>query len=116
MTAKFMKWLSIVALLVGLLAQSSASYRIVLELVVFVAALVVVVQAFRTGKYLWAAGFVSIAVLFNPVAPLSFPDRLFLWLDLTCLAAFAFSLAGLKTQPRLSITGIIHPGRRSESL
>jgi hypothetical protein len=116
MATKFMKWLSIVALLLGLLMRSSASYRIVLELVVCVAALAVVAQAFRTGKYLWGAGFVSIAVLFNPVAPFTLPGSMFLWLDLACVATFALSLAVLKTRPLLSMSGIIHPHQGSESL
>jgi hypothetical protein len=111
-----MKWVSIVVLLVGLLVQSSTSYRIVLELVVCVAALAVVAQAIRTGKYLWGAGFVSIAVLFNPVAPFTLSGSMFLWLDLACVATFALSLAVLKTKPVLSVQGIIHPHRRSESL
>jgi uncharacterized membrane protein YccC len=111
-----MKWLSIVVLLAGLLMRSSTSYRIALELVVCVAALAVVAQAFRTGKYLWGAGFVSIAVLFNPVAPFTFPGTMFLWLDLACVATFAASLAVLKMKPLLSTEGIIHPHRQTESL
>jgi hypothetical protein len=111
-----MKWLSIVVLLAGLLMRSSTSYRITLELVVCVAALAVVAQAFRTGKYLWSVGFVSIAVLLNPVAPFTFPGRMFLWLDLACVATFAVSLAVLKTKPLLSTQGIIRPHRQTESL
>jgi len=116
MVTRFMKYLSIGALLVGLLMRSSTSYRIVLELVVCVAALAVVAQAFRTGKYLWAAGFLSIAVLFNPVAPFTLSSRTILWLDVACVATFAISVAALKTRPRLSIAGIINPQQRSESL
>ena len=113
---RIMKWASIAVLLLGLLVRSSASYRLVLELVVCVAALAVVAQAFRTGKYLWGAGFASIAVLFNPVAPFTLSGRTFLWLDLACVATFALSLAALKTKPRLSISGIINPLQRIESL
>jgi len=77
MITRFMKWLSIVALLLGLLMQSSVGYRILLELVVCVAALVVFAEAFRIGKYIWAAVLLSIAVVFNPVAPLRFPEGCF---------------------------------------
>lgn len=87
-----------------------------LELVVCVAALPIVAQAFRTGKYLWGAGFVLIAVLFNPVAPFTFPGRMFLWLDLACVATFAVSLAALKTKPLLSVAGIMNPQQGSEAL
>lgn len=116
MVTRFLKWLSIVALLVGLLVRSSATYRIVLELVVCVAALAVLTQALRTGKYLWGAGFVSVAVLFNPVAPITLSGSMFIWLDLACATTFALSLAVLKTRPLLSFQGIIHPHRRVESL
>lgn len=116
MITKFMKWLSIGALLLGLLLRSSGTYRIVLELVVCVAALAVVAQAFRSGKYLWGAGFVSVAVLFNPVAPFALSGSTFLWLDLACALTFALSLAALKTRPLFSMQGIIHPARRTESL
>ena len=116
MVTRFMKWLSIGALLLGLLMRSSGTYRIALELVVCVAALAVVAQAFHSGKYLWGAGFVSIAVLFNPVAPFTLSGGMFLWLDLACAATFALSLAALKTRPLLSMQGIIHPHRQTESL
>jgi len=116
MVARFMKWLSISVLLLGLMMRSSANYLIVLELVVCVAALVVAAQAFRTGKYLWGTGFLSIGVLFNPVAPLTLSDGMFLWLDLACVATFALSLAALKAKPLLSMPGIIHTNRQSESL
>ena len=116
MTSRLMKWLSIAALLVGLLAQSSTGYRIVLDLVVCVSALVVLSQALRTGKYLWGACFLSIAVLFNPVVPLGLPGGMFLWLDLVCLAMFAVSLQALKMKPTLSIEGIIRAPRLPESL
>jgi hypothetical protein len=116
MVTRFMKWLSIVVLLVGPLMSSSATYRIVLELVVCLAALVVVAQAFRMGKYVWGVGFVSIAVVFNPAVPFGFSGAAYLWLSLACVAAFASSLAVLRTEPLLSIQGIIHPHRRIESL
>lgn len=116
LATRFMKRLSVMALLLGLLMRSSASYRIALELVVCVAALAVVAQDFRTGKYLWGAGFVSIVVLFNPIAPFTLSGSMFLWLGLACVATFAVSLAALKTKPLLSIGGIINPHQRSESL
>ena len=53
MFTKIMKWLSVLALLFGLLLSSSAGYRIRLEVEVCLAAIVVVVQAARSGKYGW---------------------------------------------------------------
>ena len=63
MFTKLTKWLSIVALLLGAFLTSSVSYRICLEMVVCLSALVVMVQAFRIGKYFWGIGFGAIAVL-----------------------------------------------------
>jgi len=116
MVTRIMKWVSIAALLLAVLRLPTASYQILLEVVVCVTALLVVTQAVRTGKYFWAAGFIVIAVLFNPVVPVALSRKTSLWLDLVCLAAFLVSLAALKTKPLLSIPGIINPSRPSQSL
>jgi len=116
MTSRFVRWLSIVALLVGLVAGSSELYRIALGLVVCGAALVVFGQAFRTGNYIWGTGFLTIAVLFNPFVPMALSGRWFFGLELACAAMFAISLVALRAEPRLSISGIIKPLRRIESL
>jgi hypothetical protein len=116
MFTKIMKWLSIMALLLGALLSSSASYRIALELVVCVAAAVVAAQAFRTGKYFWGIGFVAIAVLFNPAVPIAFSHGGFLVLDLVCIAGFLASLAVLQWKPILSVPSITDRTPGSESL
>jgi hypothetical protein len=116
MSSRIMKWLSVATLLGGLLAQASIGYRMLLNLIVCVAALVVFGEAFQMKKYFWALGFVSIAVVFNPLVPLTLSKGVFLGLDLACIMAFAMSLAMLRSTPRLSVSGIIHPTRRIESL
>ncbi len=115
MLTKIMKWVSIAALLLALLWRSSANYELVLELVVFASALLVVLQACRAGKYLWGAGFLAIAVLFNPIVPVVLSRKMFLWLGWVSLVTFLVSLAVLKRQPRLSIPPIISPTPGSES-
>jgi hypothetical protein len=112
MMTKMMKWASIAALITALIWRPSAGLEILLQFVVCMSALLVLAQAWRARKYLWAVGFVSIAVLFNPVAPVG----MFLWLDIACLATFLISLATVKATPRLSVSGIIHPNRLNESL
>jgi hypothetical protein len=111
-----MKWLSIMALLLGALLSSSASYRIALELVVCVAAVVVAAQAFRTGKYFWGIGFITIAVLFNPAVPIAISHARFLVLDLVCLGVFLTSLAAVQWNPLLSVPSITDRTPGSESL
>jgi hypothetical protein len=116
MLTKMMKWVSIAALLTAFFWRPSASYEILLQFVVCVGAALVVAQAWRAGKYIWGAGFLSIAVLFNPVVPVTLPRGMFLWLDVACLATFLISLAAVRTTPLRSVSGIIHPNRLNESL
>ncbi len=116
MSSRIMKWLAVTVLLGGLLAPSSAGYRMLLDLVVCGAALVVIGEAFRTKRYLWGMAFMSVAVLFNPLVPLMLTKGAFLGLDLACVATFSISLVMLRTTPRLSVSGIINPHRRIESL
>jgi hypothetical protein len=119
MPAKIMKWASIAALLLLLVVlwRSSSDYRTVLAaFVVWAGASVVFVQAAGAGNYVWAATFLAVGALFNPVLPIMLPRNVFLWLDLACLVMFLVSLAVWKANPRLSIPSITDPTPRSESL
>ncbi len=116
MFTRIMKWVSVAVLLLAVLRPPTGSYQVVFEVVVCMSGLVAATQAVRAGKYLWAAGFVAITVLFNPVAPVALARRTFLWLDLVCLMTFLISLAALKTQPILSIPSITDRTPGSESL
>ena len=125
MFTNIMKWFSVLALLLGLLLSSSAGYRIALEIEVCVAALVVVVQAIRMGKYVWGLGFIALALLFNPAVPVPLTHRLFLGLEWFSVGAFLVSLGGIKgqtpafhsldyrTDARKRIALNIHAGSRS---
>ena len=115
MLTKIMKWVSFAVLLLAGL-RLALSYQVLLEFVVCVSGLLVVTQAVRAGKYIWATGFLAIAVLFNPVVPIPLSGKAFLWLDWICLAAFLLSLAALKRQPILSIPSITNRTPGSESL
>ena len=116
MFTKLMKWLSIIALLLGVFLMSSVSYRIGMEMIVCVAAVVVVAQAFRIRKYFWGIGFAAIAILFNPAVPIALSHTTFRLLDLACVGAFLVSLAALRWQPTLSIPSITGRTPGSESL
>jgi hypothetical protein len=116
MFTKLTKWLSIMALLLGAFLTSSAIYRIGLEMVVCVAALVVVVQAFRIGRYFWGIGFAAIAVLFNPAVPIALSHKAYVLLGSGCIAAFLASLVALQWEPTLSIPSITGRTPGSESL
>jgi hypothetical protein len=115
MLTKIMKWVSIAALfLAGL--RLTVSYQVLLEFVVCVSGILVVTRAVRDSKYLWAAAFFTIAVLFNPVVPVALSRKTFLWLDWVCLMTFLVSLAGLKRHPTLSMASITNRTPGSESL
>jgi hypothetical protein len=110
------KWFSVAALLLGLVLSSSAGYRLALELVICVAAIIVVVQAIRVHKYMWAMGFLVISVLFNPAVPVPMNHRLYLGVEWFSIGAFLVSLAALRSRPSLSIPSITGRTPGSESL
>lgn len=118
MFATIMKSISIAALLLAAMFwRSAASFQLLLELTVFMGALVVAQQAVRARYYFWTAVFGAIAILFNPVVPVPRPTGdLFLLMIFVCLAPFAFSLVAWKPQPILSIPSITDRTPGSESL
>lgn len=115
MLTNIMKWVSSAGLLLAGLSLA-ASYQILVKIVVCVSGLLVLSQAVRANKYLWAAGFLAIAGLFNPVVPVVLSRKTFLWLDWVCLMTFLISLAALRRQPILSMPSITNRVPGSESL
>ena len=95
--AQTMKWGSAVGLL--LLATSwhaGENYRLLLDLVVSVGAIVVVTQAVRAKQYVWASGFVGMAVILNPIVPVFTPaGNLMLLLFLVVLSPIVITFAAL---------------------
>jgi len=118
MFAKIMKWVALAALLAsGVLWSAGANQALPLSIVVFMGAVVVLRQAVTERAYAWATGFGSIALIFNPAAPL-FRDSAvwFPLMTMACAAIFAASLAFLKSSPLLSIASITGRTPGSESL
>jgi len=118
MRTKIMKWVSIAALLLAVVFWNyAADYQLALNVVVCMAAAVVVAQAVQIKKYAWAAGFLSLALLFNPVVPaFQLAGGFSLMLIVLSIAPFAISLATLKPQPILSIPSITDRTPGSQSL
>jgi len=117
MHTKVMKWVSIAALLLAVVFWSSAAnYQPELNLVVSVAAVVVLVQAFQKRKYRWAAGFLAIALLFNPLLPpFQLAGKIALLIVVLSIASFAMALVSLKSHRLMSVPSITdrNPGSRS---
>jgi len=95
--AQTMKWGSIVGLLVASISwHTGANYRLLLALMVSVGTIVVVKQAVRAKQYLWASGFVGMALLLNPIVPVFTPaGNLMLLLFLASLSPIVIIFAAL---------------------
>jgi len=113
---KLMKVVCVAALMLMAFWQASAGAEIVLDILICVGAMTVATQAVARPKYVWTAGFVLIAVLFNPVVPVVFSRNIFFVLDLTCLLAFLISIEALKNQRVLSVPSVTNRTPGSESL
>ena len=118
MLTKIMKWSSIAALVVTVLfRETGENYRLVLNFGICMGAILVIRQALQAKQYVWAAGFIAIALLFNPMVVILRPvGYFFLLLVLIFLAMFGISLVALKTQDLLSIPSITDPSRVRRSL
>ncbi|HEV2247978.1 MAG TPA: DUF6804 family protein [Terriglobia bacterium] len=113
---KIVKLVCAGALLVTAFWVTPPGVGILLDILISVGALTVATEAVARPKYLWAAGFVAIGVLFNPIAPVALSRDVFFVLDVACLLAFLISLETLKGQPVLSIPSITNRTRGSQSL
>jgi hypothetical protein len=115
---QMMKWVSIAALLVAVAFwNSAANYQAGLNLVVSVAAALVLIQAFQVRKYRWAACFLAIALLFNPAVPIvRLAGSVGFALAVLSIAPFAISLIALRPRPLLSIPSITDRTPGSQSL
>ena len=126
MLTTIMKWVSILVLLLGLFKNlpvgsqewsvRSGGYLELFNMLVCLSALLVVTEGFRGHKYFWASGFVAIAVLFNPIVPVTLPRKMFLGLDSVCILTFLVSLALSRRRPMLTVPSITDGRPRSKSL
>lgn len=117
MLTTIMKWTSLVALIgAPFFWRPAGGYAIVLQFVICLSAILVALQAARSGKQLWAIAFAGLAVLFNPVVTVPVSQSVFLWINGLCFTMFLASVKFLKTAPKLSMPSITYPGPRSQSL
>ena len=116
MFTRIVKLVCVGALLVTAFWVASPGVEVLLDILISVGAITVATEAVARPKYLWAAGFLAIGVLFNPIAPVALSRNVFLVLDMACLLAFLISLETLKSLPVLSIPSITNRTPGSESL
>lgn len=112
MLTRIMRWVTMPVLLVAVFSIPSANYQLMLDIFVGVTAVLVAIEAFRARKYIWAAGFAAIAVLFNPIVPFVLSRNTSLWLDTFCLITFLASLFGLGKQRKLRVPLVTNPTPR----
>jgi hypothetical protein len=117
MYIRVLSWLSIAALLSVLAFWNSAqAFQLELNLIVCLAAAALLIQTVQAKKYRWAAGFLAMALLFNPAVPIfRLAGGVGIALVILSVTLFAISLAALRPGPLLSIPSITDrtPGSRS---
>jgi hypothetical protein len=115
MLTTIMKHVAMAALITGMF-WLPANLRGYLDFVIAAAAVFVLVQAVNVRKYAWAAIFVLVACVFNPVQPIGFSFSVLVALEVISATLFAVSLVALRTSPRMTIASIIPTTPRSQSL
>jgi hypothetical protein len=111
-----MKWFAAAMLLMGGVGLFDSGFQIVLKIVVCIAALMVFAQALTERKWIWGVFFLALAITYNPVAPVFYSKRIFLWLDLMGMMTFLISLVALKQRRILSLVSITNQRVRPDSL
>lgn len=88
----------------SLWSVTEGGYLELFQIVVWLTAILVVIQAIRAGRYSYfmAAGFLAIVVLFNPVVPVTLTRNEFLWMDSFSFVMFVISLTALGMQLKRS--------------
>jgi hypothetical protein len=94
---RIVKWVSIPALLIAsLFACCTATYEPLVDLMIWLGAIVFIQRAVRARNYFWASGFAAIALVFTP---LSLVAKIFFLTGLSCIAIYAKLLVAFHTEP-----------------
>lgn len=98
MLTKIVKCGSVAGLLLASMSwHSGTNYQLLLDLAVYMIAIIMVQQAVRAREYIWAAGLAGLMLLLNPAVPIFTPaGNLIFFLFLLALAPFVISFAALK--------------------
>ena len=90
-----LKWVSVPVLLIGSLFSFYATgYGPVVDLVVCLAALVLVQRAVQFKEYFWAAALVTVVVAFSPLGAIF---KIFALMGLACMATLITLLSSFRT-------------------
>lgn len=101
MYMRIMTLVSLAALVLAcFLWRSTGNLRIGLQFVVCLGAALVLLEAVRAARYIWASGFLALALLFNPVMPLQLNAAMLLAINLLGIGAFLLAMRYIKRAPR----------------
>ena len=94
------KWLSIPILLVAsMFSVYAASYELLVNMTVCLGSVVLVQHGMRAREYFWAAGFVTVAIVFSP---LLLVVKIFLLMGFSCVVTVTTLVAAFRAQPVLA--------------
>src|SRR4051794_34386621 len=116
MYSKIVKWVCVAALVLAAAVKLHGVPQILFEFVVCGGAVFVMIEAFRSQKYLWAAAFALVALYFNPIVPFEVSRIASLPVQLACAAAFLASIRYVTPMPKMSLATITDLPARGESL
>ncbi len=116
MYSTIVKWICVAALVLAAAVTLHGIPQILLQLVVCGGALFVMLEAFRSQKYLWAGALALVATYFNPIVPFDVPRMGSLAVQLASAVAFLASIRYIKPMPRMSLATITDLPARGESL
>jgi uncharacterized membrane protein YccC len=116
MYSKIVKWACLAAVVLAAAVLLHGVPQILLQFVVCGGALFVMLEAFRSQKYLWAAAFALIALYFNPIVPFEISRMASLPVQFVAAAAFLGSTRYVKPAPKMSLATITDLPARGESL
>jgi hypothetical protein len=111
-----MKCTAIVALLLGSALGPTLNLQVVLGFLICAAAVAVATQAVRAKRYVWAAMFFSIALIFNPVFTFQPVNTGRFVISAACVLAFLSSIFLLRNLPKKSILSITGQSSGSDPL
>ena len=116
MFTRIISWLAILGLIAVLPLPISSSYHLALQVLICVAAILMVIEAMDLGKLWLAALFLAVAALFNPVITPGMPRAIFLFIDAMCLTLFLTAVFAFPRKPQPSIASITDRTPGSQSL
>jgi hypothetical protein len=118
MSSQITKWCSIAVLLLTLLFwASAANYQLELNLIICFTGVIVLVQAYQAKKYRWAAGFLAVVLLFNPLIPVfQLAGAVGLSIVILSTGLFATALVALRPLQVMSMASITDRNPGSQSL